>query len=96
MQTREQRVEDFLQSSLKLAAAACKLEMINILKVCGSFECFITQAAAGAKERLLDLEVPKFVDLESISYFKSASTASAPPVNPSAPAKSAAAGSDAA
>ena len=96
MQTGEQRVEDFLQSFLKLDAAACQLEMNNILNLCGSFEYFITQAAAGDKELLLELGVRKVVVLASISYFKSASTASAPPVNPSAPAKSAAAVSDAA
>ena len=96
MQTGEQRVEDFLQSFLKLDAAACQLEMNNILNWCGSFEYFITQAAAGDKELLLELGVRKVVVLASISYFKSASTASAPPVNPSAPAKSAAAVSDAA
>jgi hypothetical protein len=96
MQTGEQRVEDFLQSFLKLDAAACQLEMENILNLCGSFEYFITQAAAGDKELLLELGVRKVVVLASISYFKSASTASAPPVNPSAPAKSAAAVSDAA
>jgi hypothetical protein len=96
MQTGEQRVEDFLQSFLKLDAAACQLEMNNILNWCGSFEYFITQAAAGDKELLLELGVRKVVVLASTSYFKSASTASAPPVNPSAPAKSAAAVSDAA
>jgi hypothetical protein len=96
MQTGEQRVEDFLQSFLKLDAAACQLEMNNILNWCGSFEYFITQAAAGDKELLLELGVRKVVVLASISNFKSASTASAPPVNPSAPAKSAAAVSDAA
>jgi hypothetical protein len=96
MQTGEQRVEDFLQSFLKLDAAACLLEMNNILNWCGSFEYFITLAAAGDKELLLELGVRKVVVLASISNFKSASTASAPPVNPSAPAKSAAAVSDAA